>query len=221
MSATPILLVSGPSGGGKSTFIDHLKLGSLPSEMTSFLPAEIGEWQIVEMNDLIKGDLSLERLKQILRTSTGCIAHYDIVMAPRLGTSYELDPAVTFLSQTPLIGEIAIRPAVDNLIKQFEQRRIALMAGKSASSRFWRTCIKQPLKELSARLQGKKRETTQRLYETKGWLEACYSQWEDCAKNFPVSQRITVAPYDMTSGAPSFRIVSEEKNPPNRKKSHD
>jgi hypothetical protein len=213
-----ILLVSGPSGGGKSTFIDQLKLGSLPSDMTSFLPTGISEWPIIEMNDLMKGDLSLEMIRQVLDTSAGCIAHYDIVMAPRLGTTYQQDPAIAFLSETPLIGEIFVRPAPDELVRQFERRRTALESRKSASSRFWRKSIKQPLKDLSAKLRNKRTETTQRLYLTGGWLEACYGKWEECARNLPASCWITVTPGESLAGAPSFRIVSDT---PTRRNSHD
>lgn len=64
MTPRQTLLISGPSGGGKSTLIHQLAAGTLAPEISSRLPAHAGEWPIIEANDVIKGDLSTESLLQ-------------------------------------------------------------------------------------------------------------------------------------------------------------
>ena len=209
MNTSTIILVSGPSGGGKSTFIYQLKSGGLSPEIISLLPKNIGDWPVLELNDFIKGDISHEEIKETLMNSTGCIAHYDIVMAPRLGIAYELDPAIRFLIQLPLSVEIFIRPNLSDLIKQFEQRRKRLEAGKSVPSLIWRKYFKNPLKRIVAKLKNKNLQTTEELYRKSGWLENCCRRWEVTASTLSSACRIIVTPQE-SSGDPLFHLVSNQ-----------
>ena len=55
MSQRNILLISGPSGGGKTTFLRQLREGTLAPEILARLPAGSGNWPVLEANDVLKG----------------------------------------------------------------------------------------------------------------------------------------------------------------------
>lgn len=176
MTAKPMLLVSGPSGGGKSTFIRQLAAGNLPPEILERLPAESGNWPLIEANDILKGALTADALPA---DAPGWLVHYDIVFIHRYRIArYEDDPALGLLENAAPLHVVFVRPDSAMVRKQFLDRQTRHRKTKSTASLLWSRFFRLPMRRLLSPITGKPTQSTEDIYSDDKWLAACYQQWE-------------------------------------------
>jgi hypothetical protein len=197
------LLVSGPSGGGKSTFIDQLVKREVSAGIGAMLPEDCSNWPVIEINDLLKGNLSMPTPGP----EENYILHYDIVMIHRYKMSYEDDPAIELLRKAREVHEVFVRPDANTLRAQFAARKQNHEAGKSRASLLWAKAIRHPSRRLAGLLGGKPSIPTWDLYSTSGWLESCYEKWITASDSIPVSSRTIIESSPSSDGSPSFRLA--------------
>jgi hypothetical protein len=207
------LLISGPSGGGKSTLIHQLATGTLALEISSRLPAGAGQWPIIEANDVIKGDLTTGSLLQSPAQADGWLIHYDIVFIHCCRIKrYEDDPAMDLLGGTSPVQVVFVRPDHQSLLEQYHRRFSQHQKTKSRGSLVWARLVRRPLRRLMAPFTGKRLLTTAELYARNNWLAGCYRQWETflhhLAVRHPGSEILIVEPITGPDGSETFRLVS-------------
>jgi energy-coupling factor transporter ATP-binding protein EcfA2 len=215
MATRHFLLVSGPSGGGKSTFIQHLTDGRLPPEIASELPLNCASWPIIEANNMLKNKVSLAEILKTMGSSESAILHYDIAYIHRFGlTNYASDPASALFTLSDRLDVVLVKPGPDNLQRQYRERHYAHYHSKSLASRLWGTWVRRPVRRAFQRLQGKIALETQALYLSEDWLQHCYSDWHDyihqLIKNKPASKVLQVVPCQQADGNPGFNLISIE-----------
>ena len=119
-----LLIICGPSAGGKSTLIDQLRDGSLASEVVDALPAQASEWPLVEGNDILKRDRTLDEALPDGERLDGILLHYDLIHLLRVGYSdtWFDDPAFGLLDLSESAIFCDVRPEPDILVEHFEVR---------------------------------------------------------------------------------------------------
>jgi hypothetical protein len=179
MTPRHLLLISGPSGGGKSTFIRQLAEKTLAPEILALLPTHSGDWPLIEANNVLKRDLSEHDFEAKIRAG-GCLVHYDIVFIHLRGIRrYEDDPALAILDGVNPLHIVFVRPNSEVLRKQFLDRQTRHRMTKSTASLLWSRFFRLPMRRLLSPLTGKPTKSTEDIYGDEKWLPACYSQWEN------------------------------------------
>lgn len=217
MARTPqshVLLISGPSGGGKSAWIRQLRDGTLPEEMSSLLPDSVATWDLIEANDFMKQDLDLTAMQEQLDQGKSFILHYDIVFIHTRGDhDYRNDPAMQFLDHATSIQSVWIRPEAEVLYRQFRQRSAQIQRKKSLGSRIWASCFRKPKRQLMAILKGQSKTSTSELYQKPDWIISCYQQWQKhlqtITQQHPRYSHLIIAPLPHTSSREGFTIVDQ------------
>lgn len=212
MKPRQTLLVSGPSGGGKSTLIRQLVDRTLTPEILSLLPDGAGKWPIIEANDVLKGDLSTEALLTSDARPEGWLLHYDIVFIHCCRIKhYEDDPAMGLLGGTDPISVVFVRPIQRSLLDQYQRRLASHRKTKSRGSLLWARLVRRPLRRAMAPFTGKRLLTTAELYAENKWLAGCYRQWEaflhHLAVRHPGTEIFIVEPVTGPDGSETFRRV--------------
>ncbi len=184
-----LIFVSGPSGCGKSTFINLFISGNLPQEIKILLPTAIPDPQIIELNNVMKGDLDKETLMKILDPQKNVILHYDIVLPRKNGIDdYNNDPGLNFLQNEATVYVVNIKPDAERLKLQFKTRARKHAHSKSMISRLWKNYFHTPMRKLKS-LNSNKALKTADLYEIPNWIDQCYDNWEEY-----ISERLTNNP---------------------------
>lgn len=176
MSQRNILLISGPSGGGKSTFLRQLRDGTLVPEILARLPAGSGNWPVLEANDVLKGKPVMETL---LAATDGVALHYDIVLMHRYRIErYEDDPSLGFLDGAESLDVVFVRPDTALVKRNFMARQNEHRKKKSTISLLWSRYVRLPMRCLLSPLTGKPTQSTEDVYQDDNWLAGCYLRWE-------------------------------------------
>ena len=205
-------MVSGPSGGGKSTFIRQLSERTLAPEILALLPEPSGAWPVVEANDVLKGNLTREALLEIKSRPGGVLVHYDIVFIHCYGLKrYEDDPALELLAGADALHVVFVRPEAHVVRKQFFDRKARHQKTKSKASLLWGRYFRHPLRRALAPFTGKPTLSTERLYGERQWLAGCYQEWEAflrrLAERSPGAKVIVVEPAG-SGEAEAFRLAA-------------
>lgn len=213
MTSRHILLVSGPSGGGKSTFIRQLAERALPPEILALLPDHSGSWPVIEANDVLKGNLSGEPLLEISRQPGGLLVHYDIVFIHCYGLArYEDDPAMKLMTQADSLHAVFVRPDYHVVRRQFFDRKARRQKTKSKASLLWGRFVRHPLRQALAPFTGKPTLSTEALYGGHQWLAGCYRDWEAFLRRLkeqhPNANILIVEPDSGPGEPPKFRLAA-------------
>jgi len=215
MAARQIVVVSGPSGGGKSTLLRQLAARTLATQILARLPADAADRPVVEANNILKGDLSPDAYRAQLARPEGALVHYDIVFIHSHGLRrYEDDPALAPLETAEAPCVIFVKPDADTLQRQFADRAAQHRRAKSAASRLWAKTVRLPLRRLAATLRGRRVPSTCALYREPHWLAAtCYPLWEEylrrLAQRRPQTRILVVTPAAAPDGKPGFRLEDD------------
>ncbi len=170
MSPARVLLVAGPSGGGKSVFISQVKANALDPAIAALLPPGCADWPVVEANDVMKDG----RTAVPAPASDGLILHYDITFIHRFAlTDYTHDPFCAALLSAPPADVVYVKPDAQRLIDQFVERRDRHRGAKSASHVLWADWVRLPLKRARLRRRGLPTREAHELYaEPASWTAA-------------------------------------------------
>ncbi len=171
-----LLVVSGISGVGKSTFIDQLHSNSLPPDLRAQLPTTCESWAQVEGPD-VRG-MGADSLLRSEWIQSGLILHYEISDIHRNGLGcYELDPALELLSMTNEVCVVMLSAAQEQLIHQLKGRMAKRAHQRGWLREIWRRYGKMPMKDAVGRLKGNRATPRLRMYQDSDWLEECYLSW--------------------------------------------
>jgi hypothetical protein len=204
-----LLLIAGPGGAGKSTFIAMLLGSTLPAELRRLLPVGAERWP----------KASIGRRKRELRAAMqvdNLILHYDIVGPARRREAYAHDPVLAGLASAQQVTVVDIRPPADQLIRQFQSRSAAAEERWSWWRKLWR---RSPLRVLLlVRGLFRRDRSKSALYGQPGWLEACYARWDafigETLTTRDGAVLIRVEPNPGADGAPSFRLIETKEIKP-------
>lgn len=205
------LLVSGASGGGKSTFIRALKEGWLNPEIISRLPHDCSCWPVIDVNNILKNRLNIQNVISEIGTGNRAILHYDISYIHRLGLpSYEDDPADILFNLASHIDCVFIKADLAVLKRQHLIRERTRMRSKSRSKILWGTLVRRPLTTLRERSVGIHRRNAQVLYAQPQFLASCYGLWETYVCQLGPSRNtspiLTVQPATGPGSPPQFAL---------------
>jgi 2-polyprenyl-3-methyl-5-hydroxy-6-metoxy-1,4-benzoquinol methylase len=110
-----LLVVSGPTSAGKSTFLRQLEDGSLPAEIRALLPRDCEKWpQIANDGDSVDEPLI-----------SGVVLRYDFLRPLASAThTFKRDQTLDLMQCSEKITVIVLRPEQPQLIKQYRASEI-------------------------------------------------------------------------------------------------
>ncbi len=201
-----ILLVAGPAGSGKSTFMQQLRSHGLPKEIVDLLPPGCEDWPHISGKLLLAG-----RQREC---ASRVIMHYDIMRPFSLGLrDYSSDKALSIIcSCNSWLTVISLSVPADILIAQYMARAISTgHRVRVALHRFTGS---------RRALLGRKRSRLVALYEQPNALDHWMSRWDAFlemiytrnaqSKKFPMCL-ISASPCAPADGQPNFRLLSVAK----------
>lgn len=207
------LLVSGASGGGKSTFIRALAEGWLDPYIVSQLPSGCAYWPIIDVNDIHKEGLEIGKVLESIGPEKCAVLHYDISYIFRRGLpSYADDAANALFKLASRIDCVFVKTDSARLRRQHLARERERLHRMSRAEIAWRKCVRKPIRVFRQRLRGVRRRRAQHLYAQPEFLVQCYSLWESYARALGAScasySLLTVEPEKKLDGPPMFRLVT-------------
>ena len=196
-----LLVVSGPTSSGKTTFLKQLRTGELPNDVRATLPESSSRWPQVGANRLFRSPLLSNDGRPLDEPYLdGLALHYDILRPRTTGThNHDRDQSLDLLDCARDVTIVVLRPDTDQLIKQLVKneldsqrertstrtgpRRNALTSLAAAVPRMVRRWLARvaPLRRFYATVQGgQDRSEAEELlayYERDGWLDDWYDRW--------------------------------------------
>lgn len=188
-----LLIVAGPHGSGKSTFLNLLAADALPDEIKALLPPGAGGWVQTSVMKVFKpadadaatGDAG----------ARGVALHYNILRPHVRGLAdYASDPSLKLIDLAEDVTVVTLRPPLPRLIAQFAARSAVQQAAAPWPTRARRAVVDQLYwfgrvalptglqralsipSERAHDLSGRFGRVV-RLYQQPGWLEARYERW--------------------------------------------
>jgi hypothetical protein len=216
-----ILLLSGPSGGGKSTFAALMRQGGLPEDIQRHLSPGIGDWPVIDVTNGMRREIEA-RGEAAVAEETGAparfILHYDITTVYRSGLGgYARDPALRLLRLARAVQVVFVCPDAQRLFTQFTVRDAARQARKPGLARAWNRAVLGPVRRFGRTLKGEAYNAERSLYSDPGWLEQCYSAWEAYIMGLVAGGTardvLRIEPRQDQAREPAFRIVPQPRWP--------
>ncbi|MGQ0671374.1 MAG: hypothetical protein ACT4N2_00635 [Hyphomicrobium sp.] len=208
-----LVLVAGPSGAGKTIFINQFRAGTLAPELSDLLPAQAAHWPQVGANDCMKRGVGMNGVLPKNWSAPGAVVHYDTAYIHRFGVSrYEDDPVAELFRRAKRAIVVSIAPPADTLTAQYDDRMTRMRGAKKRSHLFWRDHVRAPIERTLVRLKGLEPRETRDLYRDPDWIARCYAEWDQFVRGLvgtkPGSRMLTLEPCAGAERGPSFRIVS-------------
>lgn len=201
-----ILLVAGPSGAGKTTFVHLLCSGRLPPEQSNQWPGDVGNWDRIEGNRFVKRGTHPQFSPASSQASLGLIVHYDIVHVHRAQVAtYADDPVFDLVRAATALSVVDLRPSPAQLVAQFASREEEIYARKGRLRGAWRSLTLGSARRFLRRLKGEAALDKHALYTDAGWLKECYAQWDRFMQTIPAERVTYLEPASDAAGLPSFR----------------
>jgi hypothetical protein len=215
-----LLIIAGPAGAGKSTFMRELSQGRLSPEIAEELPAGSDSWPRITANDIdSRGfDCLSPRSKGV-----GLVLHYNTMRPHSKGFgSYASDPALRALNgfaSCTTVATLVLAPT--QLLKQYRAR---LAEGNTqewwvAASQFraLRLSVRTLIGAQPRRLMASKRNQSHLidLYETPARLAEWSARWaaylEDLRQRWPNVALLFVSPCGASADHPRFSLLQSDK----------
>lgn len=186
----------------------QLASGRLPDELMSHVPAGAVSWVQTDAKRFLDRTPETHSAAGLPQALPGLIFHYSLIRRGRLAAqNFAGDPALQILQLADEICIITIVLPPARLIRQFADRAREEQARKS----------KRPLRRLRHLLigEGLSPMTTRQsrvfeLYQSAGWLERLYRDWEAYIETFRhIKNNVRAIRVEPKSGAgqePSFRL---------------
>ncbi len=218
-----LLVIAGPAGAGKSTFMRELAEGRLDPPIAKMLPSGAETWPRLAANDLDSRGwgLGLQRLKV-----ASLVVHYNTMRPFSRGFGdYASDPALKLLGGAGASVTVAtLIPEPELLLKQYRARLV-----QRNEDEWWVKA--SPLKVIRRRvrifLRGRLKRTQQplkldqlrliRLYETPDELGRWYELWrshlERMRQQRPDTKLLFVAPRSTSGDRATFELLRSRRSP--------
>lgn len=215
-----IVLLSGPSGGGKSTFARFLRDGQLPEDMQRRIAPRGGEWPVIDVTNTMRRQIEAQgpaRTATEMGAPSQFILHYDITTVYRYGLpGYASDPALRLLDLARSLQIVFVCPDARRLLTQFADRDAVRRARKPGVARAWNSVVLGSVRGLRARLAGQVLTPERALYSDPKWMEHCYDAWEEYISGLMATggaqDLLRVEPCRDVDEEPTFRMVAQPKS---------
>jgi len=196
-----LVVVSGPTSSGKSTFLHNLQAGTLPGEVMERLPAGAKGWSQIGANALLSNlpPRTIDGGKLEQANLEGLVLHYDFLRPWSTGChQYARDQALDLLACADNITVVTLTPDHERLVSQLISSELGGERNPKARGRFGqivaskgRELVPQGLEQLLLGVPGVDRlrerfrgggassyyKNLLEKYETPGWLETWYDRW--------------------------------------------
>ncbi len=198
-----LLVVTGASGAGKSTFVEQMLSGTLREDVAAQLPVEAKNWTRVKAGDCKAFFAAAPHNQEQI---PGLMLDYDMSRKVARRDGYENDPAMQLLLAAGKITVVNLRPSVDRMVRQLVRRDSGVLTANMDNIEMeklrWRVArlaraVLSPLaKTIPHKLVGQlKRSSTLsqawgglqvqrsllrklRRYQHEGWLDEIYRHWQ-------------------------------------------
>lgn len=165
-----LVIVSGPTSSGKSTFLRRFASGQLPPAVAAALPATCRSWPQTGAGQLLQGQAA-SRPSLPAHDLEGAVLHYDILRPFSTGCQeYPRDQALDLIACAERVVVVVLKPGPARLARQLHDNEIAEKPGRGLLAR------------LAGRLGLKQRKSRHRalavLYGQPGWVEGWYARWD-------------------------------------------
>jgi hypothetical protein len=120
------VIVAGPSGAGKTTFLTELRAGRLEADVRRHLPVGVEAWPHVDSCIPRQWEPFLVDADCSSRT-TGFVVHYDMTRHwNRLEQDFSRDPFWQLLHRCECATLVLIQPSPSRLLRQWSLRRLGM-----------------------------------------------------------------------------------------------
>lgn len=176
-----LVIVSGPTSSGKSTFLKRIAEGRLPPELASELPASSRNWPMTGAGQLLHSQHG--RAPSLpAHDLEGAVLHYDFLRPFSTGCQeFPRDQALDLISCADKVVVVVLKPGLERLARQLHDNEIAVKPSAGLLSRL-------------ARKAGLKRKSRHRalagLYAQPGWVDGWYARWEAFIRRVAPGARI-------------------------------
>lgn len=214
-----LFLISGPSGGGKSTFIHLMRTSALPPALGERLgwgdrDWDVRDWPVFDITNDMRRKLETIGPAAVwaeLGARDCAILHYDIISVVRSGLKgYTSDPAFRLIGPGDELQIAFVQPAPEQLFQQFTLRDQARLKAKPRGAQIWNGRVLPAWRMVVESLGGPGRPE-QRLYSNGQLVDALYGRWlafaGELARTHGGRPLIAVAPCADAHGRPSFELV--------------
>lgn len=178
-----LLLVSGPSAAGKSTFLERLRQRDLPPDILQALPAGAERWAQTNGRRIVHR----RREEHGSAAESGVVFHYDIMRPFESAIrDYGDDPDLSPLRRAGSVTLVLIRPAAEDLARRLRDRppRTHVAAAifeaiHGGLSPVMPTPLRRRRKAYSKFTEHARHRRLVEGYGQAGWLDSWYRRWED------------------------------------------
>jgi len=176
-----LVIISGPTSSGKSTFLRRFAEGRLPPELAAELPVSSRSWPATGAGQLLHSQHG-DSPSLPAHDLEGAVLHYDFLRPFSTGCQeFPRDQALDLIACADKVVVVVLKPGLERLSRQLHEGEIAV----------------KPSSGLLARLAGKaglKRKKRHRalaaLYAQPGWLDGWYARWEAYIRRVAPDARI-------------------------------
>jgi hypothetical protein len=216
LSIGRLLLVSGPSTAGKTSFIRQLATGTLPRDVRGLLPLGAEHWAQSSAREYMRESRNESEDHGAAKRIPGLIFHYDTMRVHYLGFGdYNRDPALDIIRAADETLIVDLRASTETLEQHFLWR-----AARRKRNRWVRKLV-----HLLKRLRRPEFATEQLahanasnlldVYRQTGWLNDWYSRWDAFVHGLRATSRpiqvVFVEPIPRHKGEPTFRCLSRNE----------
>lgn len=126
-----LLIVTGASGAGKSTFLRALASGNMQADIRAMLPPHAETWTQRSAGESVSWLAETAELHNH-EAIPGVVLHYDMLRGLKKG-DYHLDPALRLFHQADVVTIVNLRPPPERLARQLAYHTAVQRAVKGKS----------------------------------------------------------------------------------------